>query len=1190
MSDDSAEGRTQCRNLAMVLFLGMVVLGIGARNLGAQVSVANSSLHGLINDRSGGAVPGALVTLSSTTQAFARTFASLEDGRYSFPALPPGTYTLKVDKSGFTTYQQTGIILEVGQSTTQDVSLQVGAVTQSVTVTGAGAILQTSNANLSTDLSAQQVTELPLNLRNILSLMFTNSMANNSVQWQVLSGGSARGIQDGDLGFMNFGGGRFGTTAYLLDGQWDSSNDWIAPIWVPGIDETQEMRIQTNSFTAQYGWSTGNVVNVVTKGGTSQLHGDVWEFLRNSAMDANTFFNNAGGVAKPPFRRNQFGGTLGGPIYIPHIYEKHDKTFFFVSYEGNRESTPATAVDTMPTSAFRTGDFSALLGSQAGTDCLGRPVLSGQLYNPFTTRSITAGQVDAATGLTATCGGKIRDPFVGNIIPSGMIDPVAKNLLPYWPNPSNSALFSNYTATGPLAVSYDRGNGRIDHNISDRQRMFFRMSIEHEFKTEFPPLYGASDVGGPGSIRPENRFDYGADYVITINPSTVLTVTGGWGRWTEDLTPQGEGFKNSTVGLPSFLDGIADNFPGISISGTSGLGSGTRAFNPREVRTIAADLTKIHGPHTMTTGFMFVGHQTPNVYANQPTFNFGSNFTQGPDPTAANPATGWGFASFLLGTGNSGGVTINQSPVNSNEWYALYFQDDWRATRKLTLNLGIRWDYQTGVSERHDRNAWFDFTGINPVSTAIGYDVPGFLVYEGGGNGNRRRLYQVQNNNFAPRLGLAYQLTNKLVMRAGFGLFYSLNAEIGGYQGLDIYGFSQTTPYVGTVDGITPANLLSDPFPSGLIQPAGKAQGALTNLGLSTDAWSGFRPTPYVEQWTTDFQYAITPNNLIDASYIGNHGVKLPFGGLDMNQLQIKDLSMGDALLNPVANPFYNYFHANNLVSGCGLDQPTVPQGQLLLPYPEYCSLNSIQNNGSFSNFNALQLTFTRRWSQGLQFVASFTASKYLSNAEGWEDWTVPGSGTIRNYYNLAAEKSLDGADIPKSLVLNYIYQLPVGHGKHFGNDMSGPLNAVVGGWQVSGISTFKDGFPLSITADNNNTGSFGGSQRPNLVGDPHISNPTIQEWFNTAAFAQPAAFTFGNVGRTMPNLRAPGINTTDLGIQKYWNASERWKVEFRAEAYNIANHPLFFAPDTGFGDPAFGTITSAFPGRSIQFSLKAFW
>ncbi len=1187
----SARERVSPRFLEIMVFFlfGLVTLGTGARRLGAQISVSNTSLSGVVYDSSGAAIPGAQVTLSSTTQSFSRTFVSLPDGRYTFAAVPPGTYTLKVEKSGFNAYQQTGILLEVAQPATQDVSLQVGAVNQSVTVTSSAAILQTSNANVSTNLSARQVTELPLNLRNVFGLIFTNSMANNSAQWQILSGGSTRGIQDGDIGFMNFGGGRFGTTAYLLDGHWDNSNDWDAPIWVPGIDETQEMRIQTNTFTAQYGWSTGNVVNVVTKGGGSQLHGDVWEFLRNSALDANTFFNNAGGVKRPVFRRNQFGGTLGGPVYLPHLYEQRDKTFFFVSYEGNRESTPATALYTLPTTDFRSGNFAALLGSQIGSDCLGRPVLSGQLYNPFTTRSVTNGQLDPTTGVVATCSGKIRDPFAGNIIPSGLINSVSKNMLQYWPNPSNSAITSNYTATGPLAVGYDRGNGRIDHNFSDKARMFFRVSIEHEFKTEFPPLYGTNDVGGPGSIRPENRWDYGANYVRTIDPTTVLTVTAGWNRWDEDLNPQGRGFKNSALGLPSFLDGIADNFPTVGLAGTNGLGVGAGALNPREVRSFATDLTKIRGSHTLTTGFMFVSHQTPNHYYNQANFNFGSNFTQGPDPLTANPATGWDFASFLLGTG-SGGVTINADSMNSNTWYGLYLQDDWKATRKLTLNLGIRWDYQTAVSERFNRNAWFDHTDPNPVSTAIGFNVPGHLVYEGGGNGNRHGMYVPQGTNFAPRIGLAYHLANKIVMRAGFGMFYTGAAEIGGYQGLDLYGFTETTPFVGSVDGITPTNLLSNPFPQGLIQPPGKSQGALTNLGRNINAWEGRRPTPYVVQWTYGVQYEMSPNNLFEATYIGNHGVKLLFGGLPMNQLDSKYFSMGDSLLDPVPNPFYNYFQANSLQSDCGLDGPTIPQGQLLRPYPEYCGVNSVQRPASFSGYNALQLTFTHRWSQGLQFVASFTASKYLSNAEGWESWTYFNAGSVRNYYDLSAEKSLDGADIPKSLVLNYIYEIPVGRGKHFGSSMSTPLNAVLGGWQVSGITTLKDGFPLSIIANNNNTGLLGGTQRPNLVGDPHVANPTIQEWFNPASFAQPPAYSFGNVPRTMPNLRAPGINTTDFGIQKWWNWGEKLRVQFRAETFNIANHPQFFAPVANFGDPRFGRITSAYPGRDIQFSMKVYW
>lgn len=1083
--------RDQRLTLVTAALIGLWMLTGATARLNAQGSTVNASLSGAIYDSSGGAIPGARVTISSAGRGFSRTQLTAADGRFSFASLPPGAYALTVEKAGFTRYHQAGIILNISQEATEDITLRVGEITQAVTVTAGAPLLDTTTANIGTQVTARQLTQLPLNLRNIFYMLFTNSMVNNSAQWQVLSGGSARGIQDGDIGFLNFGGGRFGTTAYLLDGAWDSANDWDAPIWVPGVDETEEMKIQTTTFSAQYGWSTGNVVNVVTKGGTSQFHGDAWEFLRNSAMDANTFFNNASGLARPSFRRNQFGFTFGGPLDIPHVYRQRDKTFFFLSYEGNRESTPATAVDTVPTAAFRTGDFSALLGAPIGNDCLGRPVLSGQLYNPFTTRSVTAGAVDPVTGLKATCTGNLRDPFSGNIIPSGMINQTSAGLSQYWPGATSGGLFSNYAATGPLGVGYDRGNLRIDHNISDKSRMFGRFSIEKEFKTEFPPLFGANDLGGPGAIRGENRGNAALGYTHTFNPTTVLSATAGWGRWIETLVPQGKGFNYTSVGLPSYLNVISPWFPGIGVSGTTGLGSGAGVINPREVRSVEADLTKVHGSHTMMAGVMFVSHQTPNNYQNVPFFGFGADMTQGPDPRAANPQTGWGYASFLLGAGDGGGLTANFGrSMNSNEWYGLYFQDNWRATRKLTLDLGLRYGYQTAPTERFNRNAWFDFTDANPISSAIGFNVPGHIVYQGGGNGNRRGIYQPQANNFAPRIAMAYSVTKNLVMRAGFGIFFTPAMEIGGYQGLDLYGYTQTTPYVGTLDGITPQNLLSNPFPTGLIQPPGKSQGALTNVGLGVDAVAGYRPTPYVEQWSYGLQYQITPNNLIEAAYLGNHGLKLPWGGLAANQINPQNLSMGSALFNSVPNPFYGHIAA----SACGLNDPTVPQGQLLLPFPEYCGVNLVQNPGASSYYDALQLTFTHRWSQGLQFVASFTGSKYLSQSEGWEGWTYPNAGVVRNYYDLASEKSLDGNDVPKSLVLTYIYQLPVGHGKHFGSTMSRPLDAIAGGWQVTGISTFKDGFPLSIVADANNTGPFGGGQRPNLVGNPHVSNPTLKQ------------------------------------------------------------------------------------------------
>lgn len=1196
---NSRKRRLPIITLGMIVSMGLFALVIGASNLGAQIAVSNTALSGSIYDSSGAAIPGATVTLTNTSQAFARTFITLSDGRYSFLGVPAGSYTLRVEKSGFRPYEQTGIALEVALPAIQDVSLQVGAATQAVTVTASAALLQTSNANESTDLTARQVTELPMNLRNVFAMITTNSMVNQGPEWQTV-GGNGNGIQDGDIGFLNFGGGLFGTTAYLLDGHWDNTNDWDGPIFVPGLDEVQEMRIQTNTFTAQYGWSTGNVVNVVTKGGTSHVHGDIWEFLRNDDMDANTFFNNKAGLSKPSFRRNQFGGTVGGPLDIPHVYQQRDKTFFFASYEGNRTSGPGTIVDTLPTADFRNGNFSALLGPTIGTDCLGRTVLSGQIYNPFSTRSVTAGALDPVSGNPASCSGEIRDPFAGNIIPTGSINSVAKNFLQYYPNPTSSGIASNYTVTGPIVVSYDRGNGRIDHNISERQRINFRVSQEHEYKTNGLRAYGLNDPGDTGSLIGENRWDYGMNYVNTINPSTVLTVTGGWNRWNEDSAPYGAGFKDSSVGLPSFLDGISPWFPQVEISGTSGLGCCARSYNPREVRTAAADLTMIRKSHNLTAGFQFISFSSPDVDENDPIFSFGTGMTQGPDPTAANPQTGWGFASFLLGTGNGGkpgtsvpgfnlnaGITQNASSMTLDQWYGAYLQDDWKVSRKLTLNLGIRYDYQAAPTDRFNRYSWFDFTDPNPISTAVGFNVPGHLIYEGGGNGNRRGVWIPQSTNFAPRLGMAYKLTDKLVWRAGFGLFYTRAAQI---NKLDMYGYSAFTPWVSSVDGITPLNSLSDPFPNGLTPQTGRSQGALTQVGQSVDAWEGYRPTPYVEQWTAGLQYQIAPNTLIEATYLGNRGVKMIFSDLPIDQLNPKYMSMGENLLTPVANPFYNAVVANNLQSECGLNQPTVPQAQLLLRYPQYCGVYDEQTPAGFSTYNALQLTFTHRWSQGLQFVASFTASKFIDNEEGVESWAYPNSGTTLNYYNLAADKSLDGSDIPKSLVLNYIYQLPVGRGKHFGHDMSGVVNAVVGGWQVSGISTFKDGFPLAISASNN-AGVGNSGQRPELVGNPNISNPTIQEWFNTAAFAQPAAYTFGNAPRTMPHTRAPGLNTSDVGLEKWWNPTgERLKLEFRAEAYNIANHPNFFAPDMNLGDPTFGTVTNAFVGRSIQFSLKLLW
>jgi hypothetical protein len=1202
--------------VATVALLGLTLLGSAVPRAWAQAEAFSASLSGFVLDNTGAVVPEATVTLSNPEKGFTQTLPTQPDGTYAFTLLRPGTYTLKVEKGGFRTYVQSGIVLTVGQTATQDVKMQLGAVTQEVTVTAGAEILNTTTANVGQTVAERQVVELPLDTRNVFVLVTLNASVNNSSQYQVVNGSGQQDTADQDFYFMNFGGGRFGTTGVLLDGHWDVGGDWGGYMYVPSVDDTQEFAVQTNSFSAQYGWSTGNVMNAVTKSGTRDFHGDVWEFLRNSDLDANNYFANAAGLPRPPFRRNQFGGTAGGPLYIPKLYEKRDKTFIFGDIEALRQSAPGTFTTTLPTALMRTGDFSELLGSTSvGNDALGRPIYPGEIYNPFSTRLLTNGTTDTVTSLPvacpvippatsppATC--YIRDPIAGNVLSSSTvpINAVSSNFLQYWPKATSTALASNYVYSAAAVSNWpEEYSIRVDQNISDKSRLFGRWSQKREFKSLGADVYGATDPGGGGGNALDNRYDIAFNYTRTFNPSLVMSVNAGGSRWAEGNAMQAYPFNPSTLGLPSFLDSVSNEFPNIGVDGIGGLGPGSVSSGagegsfPRDVGSISVDFTKTHGPHTMTIGFMGVAHANTGGRMAVTGFHFPLGMTEGPDPTAPYTGTttilgtGYGFASFLLGTGDNkganggaNGTALNQFGAFTKKMFGWYFQDDWKATRKLTVNLGLRYDYQPGPTERYNRTQWFNFSAANPISTQVGFTVPGEMVFAG--TGGERDAFIAQKDNFAPRIGLAYQVMNKLVMRAGFGMFYIQSYQLG----LSTDGYSQATPYVGTVDGITPLNLISNPFPNGLVEPTGRSLGGLLDVGYSVGtALQHTRTTPYVEQWMYGLQYALTPNDMIDVTYLGNHGVKLPFGSTQANQLTPQDLAQGStALLLKENNPFSTYITS----SGCGLNAAQVPAFQLLLPYPEYCSVSNSEPPGSFSTYNAAEISFRHRWAQSLQLGVSYTISKFIDNDGGEGSWANNGSTPDRNAYDLSAEKSLDGNDIPQSLVVNYVYQLPVGHGQHFASNMNRVANAILGGWQVSGITTAKSGFPLGISTSTQNLSSFNANQHPDVVGDPHVSHPTINEWFNTSAFAQPAGYEFGNGPRYMPNLRAPGIKNWDLGIEKWWHPAEKLRLQFRSEFYNAFNNVNFFAPNQTYGSPGFGTITSAMRARDIQFAMKVYW
>jgi hypothetical protein len=1181
----------KCLSVPVLLFLSVASLSISIALPVAhgQTLASTAAFSGSVSDPSGARVVNANVTLSSPEKGITRVFKTDAEGNFSFALLPAATYTLTVEAAGFKTFKQQGVTLEVGQSASQSVILTIGS-TEQVVVESMAPLLQVDNANVGDVVSTKQVTELPLNLRNVFNFVQLNSSVNNLSQQQTLQSGGEQGTADQDVSFFNFGGGYFGTTAFLLDGVWDTSTGWGGVIYVPSPDNVQEFKVQQNSFSSQYGWSTGNVINVVTKSGGSSLHGNAYDYLRNGKLDANYFFNAINGLPKQNSHRNQFGVSLGGPVYIPGVYKQRDKTFFFFNYEGHRQNDPLSAdVNTVPVSAFRNGDFSALLGEQVGTDALGRPILSGQIYDPFSTRPITAGQVDPVTGLTATNSGFIRDPIAGNNLANSIngIDPVGQQLVNFYPAPINSQLTNNWTAAGLGGNNSDEYSGRIDHNFSDKTRLYGRYSYKRQFKDVSPAYFGADNPAGPGQRNPNNRWSVALGVSQVFTPTFTMSVNVGGMKWVEGNTMQSAGFKPSSLGLPAFVDENSAQFPVITPAGylSEGplQGAGTAEF-PRSAESGTVDFVKVQGKHQLSFGYMGIAIDENGGRIAPTSFGFNNLFTAGPDPSNPTANTGDSIASLLMGTPANGGTGVNVSNVARTWLHGLYLQDDWKMTRKLTLNLGLRWEVQSPMTDRFDRLVTFDYSAVNPISSAVGQNYLGQLVFATSGN---RGQYDTNYKHFAPRVGFAYQLMPKIVLRGGYGVFFP-NQYLNAPQ---ITGFSSATPYVASLDGgISPCAgcTLSNAFPNGPVPIVGNSLGGLTNVGFSTNAVSRTRKTYYAQQWMFGVQYAPTANDVIDLTYVGNHNVHTLASALNLNQLDPKYFSMGNALLDQVPNPFFGHITS----SGCGLDQPTVLQGQLLRPHPQFCDINEIQAPAGDSHYNALSANYTHRVSQGLTLLASYTFSKFLDNVGGPETWANASanfSENIRNVYSLAAEKSVDATDITHSFVLSYVYELPVGKGRKFGSGMSGVLNAIVGDWQTSGIATFKGGFPLTITSSGNGLNYFGAGQHVDVVGDYHISNQNRTQWFNTAAFQVAAPWSLGNAPRYFSDLRSPGYKNWDISIQKYFPVRESVRFQFRLDMFNAFNHVNFFKPNTFMGG-GFGTINGAWGPRLMQAALKLYW
>jgi hypothetical protein len=1176
--------------IAVLAIVSTLVVGVSPHIASAQTMGTTASLSGTVSDPTGALIPKATIKLVSSENGVSRTGSTNSLGQFSFALLPPSSYTLTVEAKGFRTTRQTGIVLAVGDSLTDNVKMTIGT-TQQVTVTAAAPLLQTQSADVGTVVSSRQIQQLPLNLRNVVGLVTLNSSVNNQAQQQTLSSGGQEDTADQDISFLNFGGGFFGSTAFLLDGGWDTADGWGGVVYVPSVADVQEFKVINNAFTAQYGWSTGNVVNIVTKSGTSKIHGQIYDYLRNQAMDANTFFNDRNGIEKTPDHREQFGFALGGPLYIPKFYAQTDKTFFFVNYEGLRLNGAGTDSEVVPTKAEEQGNFSALLGAQIGTDALGRPVYAGQIYNPYTTR-----QVVATSGPDAGQMVTIRDPYPNNIIPAsgpGSIDELSNKLAggSYWPSPINPGSGFNFNVSAAAPTHSDEFDIRIDHNFNANTRIYGRWSVKNEAKTGTPEFYGSSDEAGPGVNNPDNRYSVALGLTRVISPTLLVSTNLTFVRWVEQNHTQSYGFQPSSLGLPALIDSYSPQFPQINITGYAPLGARNNFgeyYQPNNTGSLSIDFNKTAGPHSLSFGYMGILLQQNGGRIAPTVFNFTNSMTAGPDPTNPSSGTGDGFASFMTGAGSSGSTGFNAFPAPTSYDHGVYVQDDWKAARNLTVNLGIRYSLQTPVRERYNRQAYFDYHALNPISVEVGKPYYGEIVYNTPGN---RNDYHPNWSDVAPRLGFEYGITPHLVMRGGFGIFYTTNR----YGAGNSPGYSQSTPWAPSLDGITVDQSLSQAFSSGVIAPTGNSLGGLTNVGYGGGGTNPYRPDPMVKQYMFGFQYGFTPSDVLDVSYVGNQGTNMILSSMNYGELDPKYLSMGSALNNLVPNPFYGIIQN----SSCGLNDKMVPQAQLLLPYPEFCGGASAEQQPiGFSNYNALQVNYRVQATHDLTFMASYTYSKFLDDVGGPESWGSinGGAGSIRNYYDLSADKSVDANDVPQSAVLNYIYTVPVGRGKRFGGGMSRAANNVVGGWQISGITTMKAGFPLAIGNGGSNPASlWGGDQHATLVPGVSPKQGTCSNgnsvkrgtcWFNPNAFAQTPSYQFGDAPRYFSNLRAPGYFDTDLSLEKMFGLSHHFNAEFRAEFFNVFNHVNFQAPDTNYGDSTFGQVVNTQAPRQVQLAL----
>lgn len=1114
------------------LTVALLYLATGSGHLFGQAFEAQ--VTGVVKDQSGAVVPGAQLTAFNLATRTSYSATSNDQGIYRFLTLPPAEYRVSCTVTGFKRFEQGPVTLQVAQVLQLNISLEPGQMSEQITITAAAPPLETQTATLGQVVTTRSIQNLPLNIRDPLALI---ALTPGVVLGPNFGNG---GGQDVGRNFFKsdfyVGGGRSGSQEILMDGAPDTTPDVNRGVINPPVDSVQEFKVQAQSFDAQFGRTSGGVINVITKSGTDEYHGVAYDFERHSILDANNWFNNASGRANPSFQRHQFGGNVGGPIL-------KSKWFAFGDFEGLRQAYPLTSLTTVPTALQRAGDFS----------------------QTFTKGGALIKVYDPTSVVLLPNGTRQRTQFSGNVIPTSNFNPVAQAALQFIPLPNRSGDAitgqNNYIYSADSILNSNKYDLRTDANFSENTRMFVRFSRQQD--TRSVPGSLPLPAGG-GRYTTDHYTQSVADLTHVFSPTLVGDLQFAFTRALASQYGASQGFDLSSLNLPAaYTSIVAPQFPVFNIGDVVGTSNGSDSFTqfqPRNVWSTLGSATWQHGKHSLKFGFdwrMLNFNEGQNSSASG-TFSFGRQFTQGPNPVQASGTGGYGFASFLLGDISSGFVNAINPISTQGLYYGTYIQDDWKVTDRLTLNIGLRWDMGIGDREKYNRLAYFDPTAPNALGAPAGLpNLTGQLAWVGGENSQNQQATDWLN--FGPRFGFAYSVNPKTVLRGGYGIFFlPRNVQGNGDGAVEAV---RTTNMVASLDGITPYNTLSNPFPQGILPPLNDRD-PLANAGSSIAAPEHAFRNGYTQTWSFGIQRELPWGLILDGHYWGSKSTRLQLNW-NINQLPDQYLSLGSHLNDQVANPFFG------VITNGTLSAKTTTRQQLLLPFQQYTGITQVFVPAGNSTYEAGTLQVEKRLSRSLTFLAAYTRSKAIDDVR-----------TPYDFYNRRLEKALSSFDSPNQFRFSGVWNIPFGKDRAFGKDLNPVVNFALGGWDLSGILTIQSGFPVGISRNVNTNGQSAA-----------LSDPTLGKWFDTSTFTVAPTYTFGNVGPVLPGVRTDPARNVDAVLVKNFSVTildRAIKAQFRSEFYNVFNHPQFAGPNGSFTSQSFGQVNSQGNSpRDIQFGLK---